>query len=402
MHILFFADHHPDSLGGVQTSLMLQKKFLERAGHTVTMVVSRRFRRNRRLEGMIEVPSLPLPPTGAYSIEPSLKLAYRTVQRKLAKMALPVDIVHVQADVWGAILGAAWAKDHNLPCVHTVHTNLDLGFVHTLGRTGAGRVAQVLNRWAASMLDHEIPKNSKNVWAFKEQVCRHANFVTSPSGHFARELEKHKVVEKALVFPNGVDDDVVEGIEKTQSPADGRELDFVWAGRMSAEKRITEFLGAYHSANLANTHLHIYGSGQLEARVRLLLVQLGLSKTATFHGRLPHRDLVSRFASADLVAQSSVGFETQGMTVYESIAVGTPVFVADPKIAAELPADNVWLSKTPSVDDMARALTRAAKDIRSGNSKRAVDTGDWSVLQSEITAKMIHIYEKAIAEGPKS
>ena len=402
MHILFFADHHPDSLGGVQTSLMLQKKFLERAGHTVTMVVSRRFRRNRRLEGMIEVPSLPLPPTGAYSIEPSLKLAYRTVQRKLAKMALPVDIVHVQADVWGAILGAAWAKDHNLPCVHTVHTNLDLGFVHTLGRTGAGRVAQVLNRWAASMLDHEIPKNSKNVWAFKEQVCRHANFVTSPSGHFASELEKHKVVEKALVFPNGVDDDVVEGIEKTQSPADGRELDFVWAGRMSAEKRITEFLGAYHSANLANTHLHIYGSGQLEARVRLLLVQLGLSKTATFHGRLPHRDLVSRFASADLVAQSSVGFETQGMTVYESIAVGTPVFVADPKIAAELPADNVWLSKTPSVDDMARALTRAAKDIRSGNSKRAVDTGDWSVLQSEITAKMIHIYEKAIAEGPKS
>ena len=401
MHILFFADHHPDSLGGVQTSLMLQKKYLERAGHTVTMVVSRRFRRNRRLEGMIEVPSLPLPPTGAYSIEPSLKLAYRTVQRKLAKMALPVDIVHVQADVWGAILGAAWAKDHNLPCVHTVHTNLDLGFVHTLGRTGAGRVAQVLNRWAASMLDHELPKNSKNVWAFKEQVCRHANYVTSPSGHFARELEKHHVVEQALVFPNGVDDDVVEGIEKTQSPADGRELDFVWAGRMSAEKRITEFLGAYHSANLANTHLHIYGSGQLEARVRLLLVQLGLTKTATFHGRLPHRDLVSRFASADLVAQSSVGFETQGMTVYESIAVGTPVLVADPKIAAELPSENVWLSKSPSVDDMARTISRAAKDIRSGNSKRAIDTGEWSVLQSEITAKMIAIYEKAISEGPK-
>jgi len=402
MHILFFADHHPDSLGGVQTSLMLQKKFLERAGHTVTMVVSRRFRRNRRLEGMIEVPALPLPPTGAYSIEPSLKLAYRTVQRKLAKMALPVDIVHVQADVWGAILGAAWAKDHNLPCVHTVHTNLDLGFVHSIGRTGAGRVAQVLNRWAASMLDHEIPKNDKNVWAFKEQVCRHANYVTSPSGHFARELEKHKVVEHALVFPNGVDDDVVEGIEKTQSSAEGRELDFVWAGRMSAEKRITEFLGAYHTAGLPNTHLHIYGSGQLEARVRLLLVQLGLTKTATFHGRLPHRDLVSRFASADLVAQSSVGFETQGMTVYESIAVGTPVFVADPKIAAELPPENVWLSKSPSVDDMARALTRAAKDIRAGNSKRAIDTGDWSVLQSEITEKMIAIYKKAIAEGPKS
>jgi hypothetical protein len=50
---------------------------------------------------------------------------------------------------------------------------------------------------------------------------------------------------------------------------------------------------------------------------------------------------------------------------------------------------------------MARALTRAAKDIRSGNAKRSVDTGDWSVLQSKLTEKMISLYEKAIKQGPK-
>jgi glycosyltransferase involved in cell wall biosynthesis len=401
MHILFFADHHPDSLGGVQTSFMLQKKFLERAGHTVTLVVSRRYRRNRRLEGMIEVPALPVPPTGAYSIEPSLKLAYRTVQRKLAKMALPVDIVHIQADMWGAILGAAWAKDHGLPLVQTVHTNLEVGISHTFGKTLTRRVAQVMNAWAASMLGHDAPKNSKDIWEFKEQISRHANYVTSPSAHFAKELEKHNVVKNAIVLPNGVDDDVVEGIHPAVHENVERTLDFVWAGRLSSEKRITEFLGAFQTANIPNAKLSIYGSGQLEAKVRILLVQLGLSHVANFYGRLPHRDLVTRFAAADLVAQSSVGFETQGMTVYEAIAVGTPVLVADPKIAAELPAEFVWLSKTPSVDDMARALTRAAKDIRSGHTKRAIDTGDWSVLQSQLTAKMIDLYQKAIKEGPK-
>jgi 1,2-diacylglycerol 3-alpha-glucosyltransferase len=401
MHILFFADHHPDSLGGVQTSFMLQKKFLERAGHTVTMVVSRRYRRNRRTEGMIEVPALPVPPTGAYSIEPSLKLAYRTVQRKLAKMAMPVDIVHIQADMWGAILGAAWAKDHGLPLVQTVHTNLEVGISHTFGKTLTQRVAQVMNAWAASMLGHDAPRNSKDIWEFKEQISRHANFVTSPSSHFAKELEKHNVVQNAIVLPNGVDDDVVEGIQPVAHENPDRTLDFVWAGRLSSEKRITEFLGAFQTANIPNVKLSIYGSGQLEAKVRLILVQLGLSNVATFYGRLPHRELVTRFASADLVAQSSVGFETQGMTVYESIAVGTPVFVADPKIAAELPSEYVWLSKTPSVDDMARALTRAAKDIRSGNAKRSIDTGDWSVLQSKLTAKMLSLYEKAIKQGPK-
>ncbi|NDH65394.1 MAG: hypothetical protein EBY26_03295, partial [Microbacteriaceae bacterium] len=70
MHILFFSDHHPDSLGGVQTSLLLQKKYLEKLGHKVTVVASRRYRRGRT-EGFIEVPSLPLPPTGAYSIQVS-------------------------------------------------------------------------------------------------------------------------------------------------------------------------------------------------------------------------------------------------------------------------------------------------------------------------------------------
>ena len=146
----------------------------------------------------------------------------------------------------------------------------------------------------------------------------------------------------------------------------------------------------------------VYGRGPLWKKAEELISDYALEHQVLLHGRAAHARMLAHFAKADALVQTSVGFETQGMTVYESIAVGTPVFVADPKIAAELPAENVWLARTPSVDDMARALTRAAKDIRTGNSKRAIDTGDWSVLQSEITAKMIAIYAKAIAEGPKA
>ena len=129
--------------------------------------------------------------------------------------------------------------------------------------------------------------------------------------------------------------------------------------------------------------------------------QLGLQKSVRMRGRLPHKQLVATFASADLVAQSSVGFETQGMTVYEAISVGTPVFVVDPKIAGELPAENVWLSRKPDIDEMAKTLKKAVAEIRSGKAKRANDTGDWSVLQSKLTARMIKLYEEAIKQGPK-
>jgi glycosyltransferase involved in cell wall biosynthesis len=132
-----------------------------------------------------------------------------------------------------------------------------------------------------------------------------------------------------------------------------------------------------------------------------LVRQLGITKTAHIKGRLPHKKLVATFATADAVCQTSIGFETQGMTVYEAVSVGTPVFVVDPQIAGELPAENVWLSKKPDVDSMAKSLKAMVADIRSGNNKRAHATAEWTVLQSKLTAKWLSIYEQAIAQGPK-
>lgn len=404
MHIVFFSDHHPDSLGGVQTSLLLQKKYLEKLDHKVTVVAARRYRKGRT-EGFIEVPSLPLPPTGAYSIQPSLHLAFRKVEKALAELAEPVDVVHIQADMWQAILGAKWAIDHKLPLVWTVHTNTQVAFDHNVGKIGRKTVGQVMNLWASSFLHQSVPKKSGSLWAFQEQISRNANFVAAPSNHFALELQSHDVASQTLVIPNGVDDEVVEGIE-LRAAADTaglatRKIKLIWAGRLSSEKRISEFLGAFAQADLKDVELDVYGSGQLEAKARLLVHHLGISKVARIRGRMPHKQLVATFATADAVCQTSLGFETQGMTVYESISVGTPVFVVDPQIAGELPAANVWLAKKPDVDAMARGLRAMVADIRAGNTKRAIDTGEWTALQSKLTEKWLKTYAEAIAEGPK-
>ena len=41
MHILMLSDQHAASAGGVQVSIRLQTRFLERAGHTVTVCAPR-------------------------------------------------------------------------------------------------------------------------------------------------------------------------------------------------------------------------------------------------------------------------------------------------------------------------------------------------------------------------
>ena len=56
-----------------------------------------------------------------------------------------VDVVHVQADFWGAFIGHRFAARHGLPVVHTMHNRVDVGIEATAPFPGT--VLQVLNAW---------------------------------------------------------------------------------------------------------------------------------------------------------------------------------------------------------------------------------------------------------------
>ena len=97
--------------------------------------------------------------------------------------------------------------------------------------------------------------------------------------------------------------------------------------------------------------------------------------TVVFAGRLPYAETLRRIAAADAVVQTSIGFETQGMTVFEAASLGTPAVVSDPDIGAEL-GSGFWAGggwrRSPALAD---TLRRAASDIvgRNGRGARPVD-----------------------------
>ena len=94
--------------------------------------------------------------------------------------------------------------------------------------------------------------------------------------------------------------------------------------------------------------------------------------------------------------QTSIGFETQGLTVYEAAAVGTPTVLCDPKIAAELPGDSNWLDSKGTIDSLAKTIKQANKDISEGKTKRE-NLADTSWLyQSEISRQMMETYRELI------
>jgi len=392
MHILVFLDQSPHSLGGVQASVLLQQKYLEKAGHRVTLVAPASSADPVSTPGCIIYPSFALTPNREYTATANLGKAYRHVLTELAAIREKVDVVHVQADWWGALLGAGFARRQNLPLVNTLHTNLSVGAAKVVGKLGASMLyllhSEVFGRWVLGRSGCV----TGNGWKYLHLITSTAQTVLAPSAHFARLAQEKGVATNIRVVPTGVDDESI-GVTSVRGAAN--EVTFAWSGRFSHEKRIMEFLSALKTANLP-AKARIYGSGALLAKMQRFIEVNGLADRVTIIGRVSHQQMIQELAGCSALVQTSIGFETQGMTVFEAGVVGTPSVLCDWNIAEDLPADSYWKTTDDSVASLAAMLTAAYQEISEGKPKRIDLRG--SMLQSHLYLRSLEIYEQAIAE----
>jgi glycosyltransferase involved in cell wall biosynthesis len=401
VHILIFLDQNPASLGGVQASVLLQQKYLERAGHRVTVVApASKFGRRSvhhpdKKSGQIIYPSIPLTWNREYNACVNLGGAYNQIVRELEEIGEPVDVVHAQADWWGALLAAGFATRQKLPLVNTLHTNLIIGVNKVVGIIGARFLfwlhSEIFGRW----VEGRAWQGSVNGWRYLRQICSRSEVIIAPSGHFARLVREMAVAADPVVIPTGVDDAALEGIlkEPAKRSADA-EVVFAWSGRFSHEKRMMEFLQAFKQADVP-AQVQIFGNGPLEKQARQFIADNSLADRVHIVGRVTHTEMLRRLAAADALVQTSVGFETQGMTVYEAGVVGTPAILCDWNIADDLPADSYWRVEGQTVGALAAAIRTAYEQIIDGQAKQIDLRG--LMYQSQLYQRSIEVYERAIA-----
>ena len=393
MHIALFMDQHPHSLGGVQTSVMLQKKYLNRNGVQVTIFAPKSKR-------MVQDPDIKVIPSSyatfgrEYSVVWSLRKASKFCQSQYE--AQHFDLVHLQGDFAAASLAIELAKSRNLPLVYTAHTNVDVMANKLIGKPFKIVLLRFFTWQHAHFL--KIASHPKVFNAFEYMAFIHRNMdkVLAPSSHYAKLLKAKGVAEEVDVVINGVDDELLTDL-KRRTPVPQKPVHFVWAGRMQPEKRLLQALEAFARAKGKAT-LDVYGFGPLERAAKNLVRARRLSKRVKFHGKLPHREILQVFADADVVMQTSIGFETQGLTVYEAAAVGTPTVLCDPNISGELPKGSNWLDEAGSIKGLAKTIKKASKDISEGKTKRETLSDNKWLYQSEISKKTIALYKQMIEQ----
>ncbi|MBN9154078.1 MAG: glycosyltransferase family 4 protein [Microbacterium sp.] len=402
MHVVFFADQHLESLGGAQVSMRLQRRFLERAGHTVTVVAPRmhgpRAREYEPSDAYVDTPSVPITVDREYSFTWPGRRTDRFIDDALAARP-PVDVVHVQADFWGALMGHRFAARHGLPVVHTMHNRVDVGIAATTPFPGL--VLRVLNAWQRRML-RAIPgeRRGHDGWSYLRGFATRSHAVTAPSSHFAQRLDAHGVVPGRRsagvdVIWNGMDDDLLDAALAARAERVPGPARLIWLGRMSPEKRLLPFLDAVAESGVAADVEVLGGGGQSRAAARLV-ERRRPAASVTFGGRLSHAETLRRIAAADAVVQTSIGFETQGMTVFEAASLGTPSIVSDPDIGAELGSGH-WPVADASTAALAATLRDAVADIDAGRAPEPDPGIAERFRQSSRTAAMLDVYERVLA-----
>ncbi|WP_417234526.1 glycosyltransferase [Arthrobacter sp.] len=392
LHVVMFTDQHPHTLGGMQTSVELQRKFLSRAGHRST-VVSPALRGSEAAPDpdIVPMPTLPLGP-GEYGMAIPSKRAIATVIDELRRRG-NIDVIHVQADFWGAAVGYAVAAALGIPVVHTMHNHVEAGLRATMPLPGLFQRAFSLMQRRVLHTGGPTPADA---WAYLRGFASRAAVVTAPSTHFAELLQDRGVCWKAEVIPTGLDDDVARELlaePRERAPRDRPVL--TWIGRFSAEKRLIPFLQAVAASGIT-AQVDIFGDGAERHRAQRLAADITAS-TVTFRGRVPYRRMLTEVRRSDALVQTSQGFETQGMTVYEAAALGTPTVLSDHRIAADLPAELLWLTPDDTVAGLARALSRATADLRDGQRAGTRSVDPERFLQSRQTELMVAAYRRAMS-----
>lgn len=404
MHILIVTDQHPDSLGGAQVAIRTQRASLEQLGHRVSIAAPALHRHGFRVaekdrETYIELPSRPLTRDREYGLTWPTRRTDKALAVALRGLP-PVDLVHVQGDFWGAMIGVRAARGLRVPLLFTMHNNVDQG---TRAVTGLAPVVFLgLRGWRALALGRVrgfVTSHSRGAWRYLAELAAEADAVLAPSRHFASQLERNGVAREVLAVRGGVDDELIAAVREQPRSLHTRPL-LVWLGRMSSEKRVLEFVDAVALSGV-DADVRLYGAGLLLDQVNARIASHGLQDRVRVLGPVPHEEALAALREADALVQTSVGFETQGLTPFEAAALGTPTIFCDAAIAEDAAVTPSWLVADESTDALAATLREAVAQLQAsldlGSGELRIDEAQTGTfLQSEQTRLLIGHYERVL------
>lgn len=230
---------------------------------------------------------------------------------------LKLDVIHVQTEFSMAKLAIKCSKELNIPMVHTFHTLFDEYLSYVSG-----------------FFTHLFPKMMHNILfnPFLRPVSRQSLIEIVPTKNVYDQRYHYKlgINEDVRIIPTGINLDAFLESKRQASLVSKYQLQdkfvYLFVGRISEEKRISNIITAYKKVANANNRLLIVGDGPELSKLRELTLELELKENVIFTGFIEWKNISSYYALGDVFLCDSVS-ETQCLTYLEALASGLPLLV---------------------------------------------------------------------------
>jgi glycosyltransferase involved in cell wall biosynthesis len=413
MHVAFFTDLHPGTVGGAQISVTSQQRALEQLGHTVTVFTPPRVPNPDPDPGLVELRPVPVLARLACALSKYDDFVFVWPSRANAAVIDAafsarghIDIVHIHGDLGVALAGADAARRHGIPVVQTKHSRFDAYFAQATPAplflaSVVSRMQKRHHRAKFTFTRRRESVASRIAWRFMVAHAQAVDHVIAPTRHFAQALTARGVNRPVSAVSNGIDDDVIDRAMtgEISGSAGGEPLRLVWCGRLSAEKRVLEAVDAV--AAVTNCTLDIYGGGQLETALREHIESAGLADRIRVHGWISREECLTVMRSSDALLFTSYGFDTQGLVLLEAAAMSLPAIYCDGALSESVPEHGGLLA----ADASPAAIAAAIRTVVEGRDTltdmaAALAAGSDVPRQSLQTSKILAIYRSVIESAP--
>ena len=281
----------------------------------------------------------------------SIATTRRAIRREIAASSVPLLHAH------SPCLNGLAALGLGLPLIYEMRSSWEDAAV-SFGTTQEGSLRYRLSRW------------------LETYVTRRADAIVVICEGLRGELISRGIApDKISVIPNAVSDDMfakperdaAENVREKYSLNGKRVIGFFgsffeWEGLDILLRAMPIVLGKE-----PNSRLLIAGGGRQDASLRKLVVELGLTDSVVFAGRIAHSEIRACYAAADVMAYPRIPHRLTEMVTplkpLEAMAQGTLVVASNVGGHRELVADGQTglLAEAGSAEDLAEKIVAALR-----------------------------------------
>ena len=389
MRIGLFTDSYPPYINGVSTSVATLKRALEKQGHIVYVVTvsnnALKYEYDQE-ERIVKVPGIPI---GIYDYR--LSRIYPLSMINTMKN-WNLDVVHSHTEFGIGILARLFAKQFNIPLVHTYHTlyeDYTHYITHGYFEKSSKKIVEYLTKFYCDKTATELIVTTNKIYKlFREKYKFEKNIHIVPTG---MEVEKF--------FKENINYKDVDRL-KRKLGIQRRDFVILFVGRLASEKNVEFLINCQKELvkSIKNIKLLIVGDGPDKEKYEKLSKEKGLESSIIFNGKAAWEEMPIYYHCADLFATASTT-ETQGLTVLEAMASGVvPLCIEDEAFLSTVTADlNGIIFKNEK--EYCEAVLKLYKDnqLRNKISNQARVQAEHCSSKT-FADRVLEVYERAILD----